>query len=471
MSAQRVSILLAVFYLILTLLSIDHVFFGDMVQFGSRHAHFFYETNFSTFWLPNHLDSGHPPLFGMYIAFLWKLFGKSLAVSHLAMLPFLMVLAYAIPKTLELFVNRAWLLPCSLLIFFEPTLLSQSALTSPDIILISFFLLNIYYVVKKNYFKLSLFLIPMSFVSMRGMMVLFALFLGLFVFQMIVEKKLFHSQWKHLVYTFAPAAVISAAWLFAHYLQTGWIGFHSNSPWSSSFETVGIAAVIKNLMLMLWRFVDFGRISLWIVLIYFLIKFYKQLDRFSYRLISVFTSLILVFSINTSFADGLVGHRYYMPVYLLGILICIGLIQSEKHFSKLIILVFSSFIIGSFMVYPPTIAMGWDATPAHFNYYSLRDNLLKFIQKNNIEINNVAAGFPNIDSQEILSLNGDTSRFQSYHLKNTDYILWSNVFNYPDELITEIQNYELIYEEKKRGVFMRLYKIKKNDLQQSTIDY
>ncbi|MFN5705605.1 MAG: hypothetical protein ACK45U_07115, partial [bacterium] len=128
-------------------------------------------------------------------------------------------------------------------------------------------------------------------------------------------------------------------------------------------------------------------------------------------------------------------------------------------------LLFISFIIGSVFIYPSKIAVGWDATPAHFPYYELRANLISHLNEKEININNVASGFPNLDTREILELNGDTSKFQSYHLNNTEYIVWSNIFNYPDELIDQIQSYELIYEEEKRGIFMRLYKIKKSDQQ------
>ena len=465
MSSIRVTYILSALYIILCFLSQNNVFFGDMVQFGSRHPHYFYDNNFGSLWLPNNLDSGHPPIFGMYIAAGWIIFGKSLVVSHWLMLPFLLLLAYIIPKLIELFVDQKWVLAISLLLFFEPTLLAQASLTSPDIVLISFFLLSLYYIIKKRNIKLSIALIPMSFISMRGMMVLFAIFIGLYIYQIIIERKLFHSQTKTLIYIFLPSVIINFSWLLSHYYLVGWIGFHSNSPWASSFQQVGIEQLFKNIALMIWRWIDYGRITFWLILIYFLIKYIKTLDRTSYKLISVFISLIIVFTLNTSFADGLVGHRYYMPIYILGLLICVSLIQDRASFKYLLNLLFISFIIGSVYIYPVKIAVGWDATPAHFPYYELRANLIDHLKSKEININNVAAGFPNLDSREILELNSDTSRFQSYHLKNTEYIAWSNIFNYPDELIDDIQSYELIYEEEKRGIFMRLYKIKKSDQQ------
>ena len=64
---------------IIILLVQDHVFFWDTVQLGAKHAYWYYENNFQSLLLPTEIDSGHPPLFGMYLAFCWLLFGKSLA--------------------------------------------------------------------------------------------------------------------------------------------------------------------------------------------------------------------------------------------------------------------------------------------------------------------------------------------------------------------------------------------------------
>jgi hypothetical protein len=82
--------------------------------------------------------------------------------------------------------------------------------------------------------------------------------------------------------------------------------------------------------------------------------------------------------------------------------------------------------------------------------------MIEYLEKNNIAINNVAAGFPSLDSRENLELNGDTSKFQSYHLHNTKYILWSNVFNYPDNLQDSLLSKKIIYELEKEGVFFKL---------------
>lgn len=457
MNPTRIStILLILFYALLTYTSQYHVFFGDMVQFGSRHSHFFFENNFSSVWLPNSLDSGHPPIFGMYIAFCWKIFGKSLVVSHWAMFPFLVLIAFAIPKLITKFIGYANLIFICLLFFFEPTLTAQASLTSPDIVLVSFFLWALVFYKEEKYFWLSLMLIPMSFVSLRGMMVLFAFFIAIIIHQKKINLK--------TILTFAPAVAICFYWLFRHYQLFGWIGFHSDSPWASSFQTVGIKQIFYNLFLMIWRWVDFGRIAFWsiaFVLFIYQLRNNKKLSEEQRFPIILLISLSLVFTANTIFADGLIGHRYYMPIYLIGLLVTLQLIEFNlnKRKTGIQVVIFIAFMFGAKFVYPSKTAMGWDATLAHRPYYKLRDDALVFLKEKNIPLNKVGTGFPNLDSREFLELNGDTSSFQSYASKDLKYILWSNVFNYPDALQDSLSNKKVIYEKVNGKIYMRIIEL------------
>ena len=446
-------------YLFLIYTCRNHIFFGDMVQFASRHPHFFLENNFNTIFLPNSLDSGHPPLFGIYIAFTWLLFGKSLIVSHFAMLPFLIIIAYQVPKLLSRWLSGTKLIFASLLILVEPTLLAQSMLVSPDVVLMTLFITAINLYLDKKYFLLAFILIPLGLISLRGMMVLFAAFLSI-VFSNLNSSS-FINQLKQTILYFTPAVAIAFLWLYLHYQHTGWIGFHSDSPWASSFQKVSSFQMLKNALLFTWRLIDFGRIT---VLILAIIIFWKgqNIYKLNRSLIIAILVFILVFAMNTLFADGLVGHRYYLPIYFLVLLFVLK--NSSTVFPKyqisIYFVIFSSFIIGSILVYPKKVAMGWDATPAHLPYYSLRSNAIDFLNEQNIPLASVAAGFPNLDSREILELNGDSSKFISYADSNSKYILYSNIFNFPDELIDQIEQIKPIYYQKSGGIFIGIYPLK-----------
>jgi hypothetical protein len=462
LSKNNVFYVLALLYVLLTFFCRSNIFFGDMVQFASRHPHFFLANQFQTIYLPNYLDSGHPPLFGIYIAFAWFLFGKSLLVSHFAMLPFLLLVAYQVPQLLSRWLSGYNLLFSSLLVLLEPTLLAQATLVSPDIVLMAIFITSINLFLNKKYKTLALILIPLGLISLRGMMVLFASFCAIILNNTFAQRKFNHHYFFTIALVFLPSVIIATVWLWLHYQHTGWIGFHSDSPWASSFQQVSFAQMLKNALLFIWRLVDFGRITVWLLALFLLfkLKFAKQSNLKLSISIVVF---ILVFAANTLFADGLVGHRYFLPIYFLTLVFVLKNIAFAfpKNNKFAFAMLFLSFLIGATFVYPSKIAMGWDATPAHLPYYSLRKDAITYLNNNNIPLQAVASGFPNLDSREILELNGDSSHFNSYSDTSLKYILYSNVFNYPDSLIDKIENTKAIYYQKKGFVFIGVYAIAK----------
>jgi hypothetical protein len=462
LSKNNVFYVLALLYVLLTFFCRSNIFFGDMVQFASRHPHFFLANQFQTIYLPNYLDSGHPPLFGIYIAFAWFLFGKSLLVSHFAMLPFLLLIAYQVPQLLSRWLSGYALLFSSVLVLLEPTLLAQATLVSPDIVLMAIFITSINLFLNKKYKTLALILIPLGLISLRGMMVLFASFCAIILNNTFAQRKFNHHYFFTIALVFLPSVIIATVWLWLHYQHTGWIGFHSDSPWASSFQQVSFAQMLKNALLFIWRLVDFGRITVWLLALFLLfkLKFAKQSNLKLSISIVVF---ILVFAANTLFADGLVGHRYFLPIYFLTLVFVLKNIAFAfpKNNKFAFAMLFLSFLIGATFVYPSKIAMGWDATPAHLPYYSLRKDAITYLNNNDIPLQAVASGFPNLDSREILELNGDSSHFNSYSDTSLKYILYSNVFNYPDSLIDKIENTKAIYYQKKGFVFIGVYAIAK----------
>ncbi|HBE43638.1 MAG TPA: hypothetical protein DDW27_21070, partial [Bacteroidales bacterium] len=119
--------------LLLFLSTINNGFFWDTIQLASKHANYYLTTDFTGILLPDSIDSGHIPAFGIYLAFIWKIFGRSLIISHLAMLPFVVGILWQMKILVSRFVskeNTGW---AFLLVCCDPTLLSQVTLVSPDV--------------------------------------------------------------------------------------------------------------------------------------------------------------------------------------------------------------------------------------------------------------------------------------------------------------------------------------------------
>ena len=89
------------------------------------------------------VDSGHIPFLGYYLSILWHLFGKTLLVSHLAMVPFLLLYLLFTFKISNILDSQNSLF-IWMLFLFEPCLLTQSTLVSPDLLLMAGFAIMLY---------------------------------------------------------------------------------------------------------------------------------------------------------------------------------------------------------------------------------------------------------------------------------------------------------------------------------------
>ena len=193
---RKPELVLYITFLLLVLATARMPFFWDTIQFASRHTDFFFNNGFRSIILPNEIDSGHIPTLGIYLAAVWKIFGRSLVVSHLAMLPFVMGIVWQSVKLSKKLFDKKWYFAALVVILVDPTLLAQCTLVSPDVILVFFFLMALNNLQKKERTLFSIALAGLSLSSMRGMMCA-----GGFFFAEVIIK---YSQgstsftWKHL---------------------------------------------------------------------------------------------------------------------------------------------------------------------------------------------------------------------------------------------------------------------------------
>ncbi|MCD4792088.1 MAG: hypothetical protein K8R54_02555 [Bacteroidales bacterium] len=458
-----------IFFTILTWFVSDNIFFWDTVQLGSRHAHYFYENNFSSILLPDSFDSGHIPGFGVYLAFIWKIFGKTLFVSHFAMLPFIIGIVWQAYLLTKRFITKKHILFALALILADATLLSQFTLISPDVPLVFFFLTALNSVIKQNKLILSLSTAGLFLISMRGMMVS----AGILVLDIIftVNTKSFKQLILQLLkksIIYLPAFLIFLMYSIYHYKVKGWIGYHEDSPWQKNFEITSFSGFLRNIGILIWRLLDFGRVFIWIAAIVISIISIKTLfkDKNIRKIFLIF--LITLFSLSISFLlyRSLTGHRYILPVYLIFTLLASYLIFEKIKKEKLKFIIFSlvltGMLSGNFWIYPENISQGWDSTLAHLHYYKLRNEMLNYMNMNKTDIKKTVSSFPNLANLKYLNLSNDTSSFQEKDLENNNYLFYSNIFN--DFSDNEIKLLKTDFKEIKKiesfGVFITLNKKK-----------
>ena len=447
-----------------TFLVRHHILFWDAIQLGAKHACWYYDNDFRHLLLPDEIDSGHPPGFGMYLALVWKLFGKGLAASHFAMLPFLVGIVLLIFPIGDHFGGRenSWML--ALLAVADPVLAGQAVLVSPDIALTCFFLLALYGILYRKSWAQATGAIGLAAISTRGMMVVVALYL----FGLAANRK---KGWvlpvRHAL-PYVPSGLLAMAFLAYHYHQKGWIGYHEDMPWAPAFETAGLKGLVKNVAILAWRMLDYGRLFIWMLLGW--LAYLRLRSRTSGKNKQIreafwlaIISLVLLSSTFLAY-QGLQGHRYLLPVFLsINILAYTMLVQTSLTIRVRRLLfgaTFAGLLTGNLWVYPDTISQGWDSTLAHLPYYHLRRQVLDYLEKERIPLETVGTAFPEIGPLKYKELNDESQGMKEKDLSTDSLIFYSNVMNdFTDPETGRLKTeWKVVQKYEKGGVRVVLYR-------------
>ncbi len=426
-------ILAAAGLLLLTAAAADHVFFWDTIQFAGKHGLYYFDNQFGQLLLPVELDSGHPPTFGLALAFAWTIAGKSLSVSHWSMLPFLLLTVGAAWQLGRYWSPRQPWLGLAL-VMLNPVWLGQAVLVSPDLWLTASFLWSLAGVLEKNNNWLLVGVIGLALISTRGMMT----GLALYVFDLYTRSQ--NSGWKwsliwRRVLPFLPGGLLGLAYLVWHYRQAGWIGYHAESSWAPSFERVDLIGFFRNAAILGWRLLDHGNVFIWLPLVILGVRYRATLRKQpQVQRAFVLVLILTIFLVPTFlFYAGLQGHRYLLPLYFGGSFLLVAIVQclpwQIRTKDRLAILVTAGLFLGNFWVYPPHIAQAWDATLAHWPYYRVRSQALADIKRMGIPLESIGTAFPEIGPQRYKDLSDNPHGMIPKDLDRQQYILYSNLMN------------------------------------------
>ncbi len=97
-------ILVFVYFLSALLLFKNDYFFGDSISSTSRLTNHIYDSG--ELFYEQGFDPGHPPTYSILLAYTWKIFGKSLFISHLYGITFCVFLFIGFRKLSGLFLDR-----------------------------------------------------------------------------------------------------------------------------------------------------------------------------------------------------------------------------------------------------------------------------------------------------------------------------------------------------------------------------
>ncbi len=467
-------IAVTLFYLILTYWASGFPFFWDNVLLASKYAHHFYEHGLETWIVPISIDAGHPPFYGLYLAGCWKVFGKTLAVSHWAIFPFIVGIVWFYWGIAKHLLSPSILPLAMLLLVIEPCVLTQTVLASTDIALLCMSMGAVYSLISGKYRWLFVLLPFMAMLSLRG--IILSLAVGICHIIFFSERGSIWRMVKSTAPYYLPFVFTAAIWFVYHYQQTGFLtDNYNNDNWSGQYGSVSLSKFMRNVAVVVWRFLDQGRFFVWIsvagILLFAFLK-RQQVSKTQKQLIGVLCLLLLFLLPFVVLRNTPILHRYFMLFYLLSGILFLSLLpilRNQYLQTSLVAIALLSLLSGHFWIYPAPIANGWDATLAVVPYFEAKEQVNLFLEKEVIHPAEVTGAFPMVAGTKFTHLT-DENKFQltgkgKQPIEQSEYVLFSNISN--DFTRPEIEmlskDFELVKSFDSRLIKMQLLKRKKED--------
>jgi hypothetical protein len=371
---------------------------------------------------------------------------------------------------ISFFIPEKWTGWVFLIILLESTVITQLVIASPDFILLTASVIALRGIFQRKLLWLAISLIFLCGINMRGVFTGSMLLITHLYFDIRVVnhgKKYDIKKFMKLLLPYVPVFLLLSTYFLYYFSHNHWF-FPANSDEHYSEHYIlpeNISMILKHLVSLVVRFTENGRIVIWLIAIYFLIIIVKKKIKLSGEesTIGLFfvllTGLYLVFVFITRMPF---SPRYFMVHFFLLSLLTLCLLSRRLNDKKmkitcLIILLFT--ISGHFWIYPEKIAQSWESTLLHTPYYKLRKECFDYIDKHQLNYNDISAGFCLYGNRGYIELENEGKIVKTS--MDTKYFIYSNISNLKDEKVDELKNSNLwipIKQFKKTSVFITIYK-------------
>lgn len=431
----------------------ETTFFWDAITCLSEVSHLFYENNLDPFISLGAIDNGDPHIIQYYLAIVWKLFGKNLLISHIAFLPIAIGAVYqVILLSRKIFLdsekNDAFtaFAVCCLLVIADPTVMTQFLLLGTDVWIAFLALYALNQILANNKIRLAFAFSGLCLTTRRGMIIAAALMIAYAIKFFILGKNDFSVK-KFIKATLPvlPGCTIVLIFVLYRFYCYGWVFSSPDSAWAATSGLVDLHGLIHNTADFIWKNLDFGRIGLWIAILFLLFKFgYKKL--FSGNTVFLwicYLTLQVAFICVTIPITNSMGARYFLIQFMLLAVIVIKLIFEllpAKQARLIGVLLIGISATGNLWLYPEKIAQNWDGSLKHLPFYTLRKDCFSYMEKENIPYDKAASGFCFYNNQKYLDLIDEDRIISDEITDETSYFIYSNISNLPDEQIDELNS-------------------------------
>jgi len=418
--------------------------------------------------LPAELDSGHPPFFTLYLAGVWKLLGRTLWATHLAVLPFALGIAWqAGLLARRLFAPRHW--PWALaLLLLEPTLLAQNVQTSADLALLFFYLLGVNALLAGRPALFALGLLGLLAVSQRGMVMGGALAATQALLWWLSPADHRPPRLLPWLLAYGGPGLALALWLAYHWHAPGWLLFTPSAQWADGRQALGWQGAVRNLAIVLRNHADFGRLFLGLGMALLLASALWRGRRRSWSPATrVLAALLAAYTLVLCLAflpfSNPIGSRYHMAGYLflawlaLSLLLDSGWPRLRKAW--MLALWCAALASGHLWVYPDGVAKNWDSSLAHLAFFEPRARMNQYLVEQGVPIDSLGSQFPYYEPEQ-LELRPSGWQIRHFDLGRDRWVIESNVINdFPDSALLALrESWVLEREFRQLWVHVRLYR-------------
>ena len=442
--------LISIIYVIIILCSAATPVFWDMYA-QVKTAHYFLDTKFENLF-PNQngfIDNGYFPIYTLYLALLFKLFGFKLWIAHLSVIPFVIGVLYQLQIFSGRYLSSEKTLFVLMLLLIHPAIEAQSIYFSSEVcfVFLSLWMLNAIKDGRASHMALSSTLLCLLNFRALPFIVLVWIY-----FTFIKKQK---SAWYLLL-----SVLVSIVWLFIHFKISGW--FFANPENIEHRTLLGFTQMLKNFFWCLVKLTDFGDI----VALVFMTSFCLNQKKISEPIMIVILAPHSVFIFSPPLSNP-INNRYFLLVYVLAIPAFVFSISNyaTKKMSVFSILFVLFLVQSSQFIKPNKYGNAWDCVPASLVYFDVRQELDNYVAENNIDPKDIAAGFQVYFNDAYYLMNGSTKEYDllSDTEMNTDlYIADSNICNNYNAQRTSYlsKNYTLVKSFQKGAIYIHLFKKK-----------
>lgn len=416
-----------------TLLLLHLPFYGDQATLVSAPALFYYEDGFSRLILPDALATGHPPLYALWIALLWTVFGKSLAIVHIWTGICVIFLLVQVNRLAALYLPdpaRALLL---LLVLCYPVLWAQAAGMSADVLITALVLYGFRCITEDRRAMLGVTLALLPLLSLRGWIWVFGLGLVTLYHHRASGRALLR-----YVPVFLLACLPVGLYFWLQFRAAGWFLMPPHGNWSEHRSlTDGRLLAGKSFEFAL-RCIEFG-VMIPAILVATRLRHHLKVQKVRTAAVGMIAAFIAIGVFTLPFR-GPILIRYLLPLHILILLLASNVLTgslSARWRNICLAATILMMLASHFYAYPQmrrsVFEYSWgDGSLAHLGYFSYRAEAAAFLDEQGIPKDSIYTSFPEYKSFALTDLTDDTIGYRNMDTQSIatlPYVIYANNMN------------------------------------------